>query len=440
MKHFYTFTFLLFTLMGLNAQDVVFDFNTPGDTEGWTHIPSQTTVVSQLDGQLHVGSDISNYGGTYTTLDLVSDDYAFVEITVSSFTGLTNGLQLLNFDSTFSPGTASKTNITVADGSSETYLVAIPNTPAANNGVILGLGIRVKGNPAAGAYFSIDNFTIVGAVESTYDESGITKNPSFEDITGSLGNWVEAGGSNITRTVTSTESSDGVQSAKFTYLEAVTSNAPTIYTNHLYTLTELNNNTAEVTVNWDMKATDISADVQVSPRWRMNKSGGGQRVTYGLLSNATTDWASYSVTKTLSTTCASLAEGVEPEEGVNCFDTETYTDLELGISAKGGDTGVVLYIDNIVTTITASSLGIEEINLQDSASISLFPNPANDFITVKSSSEIVSMKTVNMLGQIVIIQTGNSNNLNISTLSPGLYVLKLVDSKGLKTQKQFIKN
>ena len=33
-----------------------------------------------------------------------------------------------------------------------------------------------------------------------------------------------------------------------------------------------------------------------------------------------------------------------------------------------------------------------------------------------------------------------SNDLNISTLSPGLYVLKLVDSKGLKTQKQFIKN
>ena len=139
----------------------------------------------------------------------------------------------------------------------------------------------------------------------------------------------------------------------------------------------------------------------------------------------------------MSNTCAGATE---PEEGVNCFDTEIYTDLEVGIAAKGGDTGVVLYIDNIVTTITASSLGIEEINLQDNASISLFPNPANDFITVKSSSEIVSMKAVNMLGQIVIIQTGNSNNLNISTLSPGLYVLKLVDSKGLKTQKQFIKN
>ena len=319
-------------------------------------------------------------------------------------------------------------------------MVPIPATPAANNGVILGLGIRVLGNPAADAYFSIDNFTIVGAIEASYDESGITKNPGFEDISGSLANWTLAGSTNITRGISTTEFSEGVQSAKFTYLEAVTSNAPTIYTNHLYTLTELNNNSAEVTVNWDMKATDISVDVQVSPRWRMNKSGGGQRVTYGVLSNATTDWASYSVTKTLSTTCASLAEGVAPEEGVNCFDTEIYTDLELGLGAKGGDTGVVLYIDNIVTTITATSLGIEEINLQDTASISLFPNPANDFITVKSSSEIVSMKAVNMLGQIVIIQTGNSNNLNISTLSPGLYVLKLIDSKGLKTQKQFIKN
>ena len=140
MKHFYTFTFLLFTLMGLNAQDdVVFDFNTTGDTEGWTNIPSNTTVVSQLDGQLYIGSDISNYGGTYTTLDLASDDYAFVEITVSSFTGLANGLQLLNFDSTLSPGPASKTNITIADQTTETILVPIPNTPAANNGVILGL-------------------------------------------------------------------------------------------------------------------------------------------------------------------------------------------------------------------------------------------------------------------------------------------------------------
>ena len=438
MKHFYTFTFLLFTLMGLNAQDdVVFDFNTTGDTEGWTNIPSNTTVVSQLDGQLHVGSDISNYGGTYTTLDLASDDYDFVEITVSSFTGLTNGLQLLNFDSTFSPGTASKTNITVADGSTETYLVAIPATPSANNGVILGLGIRVKGNPDPGAYFSIDNFTIVGAVESTYDESGITKNPSFEDITGSLGNWVEAGGSNITRGISTTEFSEGVQSAEFTFQENVTSNPPMLYSNNIYTLTDLNDNTAEITMTWDMKATDVTTNVQVSPRWRMTKSSGGQRVTYPSLSNATTEWASYSTTKPLSNTCAGATD---PVEGTNCFDLESYTDLEVGIAAKGGSAGVVLYIDNIVTTITASSLGIEEINLQDTASISLFPNPANDFITVKSSSEIVSMKAVNMLGQIVIIQTGNSNNLNISTLSPGLYVLKLIDSKGLKTQKQFIKN
>ena len=158
----------------------------------------------------------------------------------------------------------------------------------------------------------------------------------------------------------------------------------------------------------------------------------GDRITYGAQVNATADWATYTKTRTIAAACADVAEGAA------CYDDETYSNIELGLAAKGGASGVKILIDNVITSITATSLGTSEIDVYETPDIKVYPNPVTDILNVKSNSEIIAMDVVNMLGQVVIKQFGRSNSLNVSTLSPGLYILKTKNENSSESIKRFI--
>ena len=161
MKKNYILLFIigLTTLFSQAQEDIVYSFDTTEDTEGWVKIPSQTTTVTQSEGTLIVGTDITNYGGIMSLdLNLSDTDYEFVGLVVQNNTSLT-GFQLLSYVTGGSAGsTASNTSFTIpADGNFHTILVPIPAAPSDNNGVITGLGIRVKGNAAEGESFVFDS-------------------------------------------------------------------------------------------------------------------------------------------------------------------------------------------------------------------------------------------------------------------------------------------
>ena len=369
-------------------------------------------------------------------LNLSDTDYEFVELVVQNNTSFT-GFQLLSYVTGGNVGnTASKTNFEIsADGNFHTILVAIPATPSDNNGVITALGIRVKGDAAEGESFVFDSITIKKAVEPTFD--GFVKNPNFDDVEGILGGW-SMSGSGGTFAV-SNDTTTGNQAAEFTFENEIATNPPTLFNNYRWAIDPAVDNSQSVTITWDMKYTDNPGDVQVSviPRWKKNiaSGGSGDRVTYGNQKNATADWAEYSFTRTISSDCSSQDT---PEEGTNCYDTETYDDIELGMAVKFGATGVKLLMDNIRTSIQETALGTEN-NIKDALSISVYPNPATDIITIKTPTKIKEIKAINILGQVTIDQNGPSEKLNISSLKSGIYILKIMQENGSIATKRFIK-
>ena len=84
--------------------------------------------------------------------------------------------------------------------------------------------------------------------------------------------------------------------------------------------------------------------------------------------------------------------------------------------------------DNIVLSIKDSFLN---------SKFRLFPNPVKNILTIDSNNiEVSSVKIYNILGKQVLSQKGLDNReLNISSLSSGLYVLKLDTDRGSLNKK-----
>lgn len=68
--------------------------------------------------------------------------------------------------------------------------------------------------------------------------------------------------------------------------------------------------------------------------------------------------------------------------------------------------------------------------------VSIYPNPANEFVTISSSVEINKIEVYNLLGKKVSSSSSLINNtLDISNLSKGMYLLKLTSEEGTATKK-----
>jgi hypothetical protein len=72
---------------------------------------------------------------------------------------------------------------------------------------------------------------------------------------------------------------------------------------------------------------------------------------------------------------------------------------------------------------------------------SLYPNPANSLLNIMTNNNTVLDKTVvtDLTGKILIVQTQNTNQINVENLSNGIYIIEAF-SGDEKTVKKFIKN
>jgi hypothetical protein len=120
--------------------------------------------------------------------------------------------------------------------------------------------------------------------------------------------------------------------------------------------------------------------------------------------------------------------------------TDNLSQLELYIRNDNTNTGstsgtfTIDYIEFYYDT----SLGLDDNNLGDEKSVSLFPNPVSDMLSVKSSSVIKKLEVFNLLGQKVMVRE-NTNSLNVNRLESGAYILKIVDENDFISTKKFIK-
>ena len=117
------------------------------------------------------------------------------------------------------------------------------------------------------------------------------------------------------------------------------------------------------------------------------------------------------------------------------FDDEQYLLLNV---AMGGIAGTIdpnfsesnMVID-YVKVYQNSSLTAEEKNAN---LFKVFPNPANDLITVSSLQKIDRLRLYNTLGQLVK-ENFNSTTIKVSTIDPGIYILKIESGVSIETKK-----
>lgn len=91
--------------------------------------------------------------------------------------------------------------------------------------------------------------------------------------------------------------------------------------------------------------------------------------------------------------------------------------------------------------VTCGPVGMNEID--NNNTISIYPNPANEFLTISlmaESADATTIYIINALGEIVLTEKATSSNttLNTSNLTNGIYFIK-VESKIRSAIKKFIK-
>ena len=114
------------------------------------------------------------------------------------------------------------------------------------------------------------------------------------------------------------------------------------------------------------------------------------------------------------------------------------------VSVTGRTPGEVLYFrvweygNNVFGTFLVSAYDASlSSGSFDNANFSAYPNPVKDVLNVSYTSEISSVKIINMLGQEVISKNINatSSQIDMSQLSAGTYIVNVTVGDTIKTLK-----
>lgn len=90
----------------------------------------------------------------------------------------------------------------------------------------------------------------------------------------------------------------------------------------------------------------------------------------------------------------------------------------------------------VTALFTNATLGTTEI-VEQKSDISIYPNPAADFVMIQSKEKINSVEMYNMAGQKVL--ESKATKINISNLKSGIYMIQIKDVKNQTVTKKFIK-
>lgn len=109
-------------------------------------------------------------------------------------------------------------------------------------------------------------------------------------------------------------------------------------------------------------------------------------------------------------------------------------------ATQNGDYTVIVTDGNNCTgtaaNVTVTGLAVSNINNQ--IVLKLYPNPANDFITIESSEQIIGYEIQNLLGQTVMQSSQFTGSISISALAPSAYIILINTHKGMAVQKFFV--
>tara|TARA_R110002096_G_scaffold400804_2_gene597520 strand:- start:15759 stop:17522 length:1764 start_codon:yes stop_codon:yes gene_type:complete len=110
-----------------------------------------------------------------------------------------------------------------------------------------------------------------------------------------------------------------------------------------------------------------------------------------------------------------------------------------------GDSNIILNNDNVSTTFNARKFSITVIEVANTtlnianvslSNISVFPNPFKDQLIIHSERQLKSILVYNINGSRVFnIENISNNIIDLSTLNPGMYIMKVETNNGLAFKK-----
>ena len=122
--------------------------------------------------------------------------------------------------------------------------------------------------------------------------------------------------------------------------------------------------------------------------------------------------------------------------------TATWDVNEWNIDNDGGaGDGAVNVGDDVFDPGVWIGEGTAGLDDQDLSTLSMYPNPATNFLNISAQNTINSVEIFNILGQKVISMSveDTSASINISNLNTGIYLIKYVINNRTSTKK-FVKN
>lgn len=130
----------------------------------------------------------------------------------------------------------------------------------------------------------------------------------------------------------------------------------------------------------------------------------------------------------------------ENNDGYVVFKIKTLPTLVLGDTFESKadiffDYNFPIITNTYSTEIVSERLNIDDVNRND---IQIYPNPVKDILTIKGTSLIQSISMYTLSGQLLLEQRENTNELDLSPLKDGIYILKLKTHLG-EINRQIIK-
>ncbi|WBV60148.1 T9SS type A sorting domain-containing protein [Chryseobacterium camelliae] len=82
------------------------------------------------------------------------------------------------------------------------------------------------------------------------------------------------------------------------------------------------------------------------------------------------------------------------------------------------------------------SLTLDLTNNVDTEIVNVYPNPASDFIKIDTKTKVLAWELYDISGKIVL--KGNSDKIDVKSMTKGAYVLSVTIEKGIKVSKKII--
>ncbi|PTX62342.1 putative secreted protein (Por secretion system target) [Kordia periserrulae] len=397
------------------SQNIVYNFNTTGDVEGFTQGGIGSFDVPAPGGSLECSGWTGGFQQVRSPegLNLVEADYAILRIVVENATN--NDIwQVINYDTADqNAGQGEKLDFTMpivtAGSGFTTFDLAIPVNPD-NGGTLDRVGIRAKQGNTFGltGTLKIDQFMIV----NTIVEDMWVANPNFETSS----DWSASGGE-TTASFSTMSPQEGSQSGVLTF-------------------------TADQTSNQFLENTIYDFGMEVNPEeinstfWvRSSRAGIQVQITYDIFDAAGTKITGNN-TGAYTITAADTWEEVTTNKVIN----DPFHQIQYRLKVRSQSnalTGDVVMFDNVTASFTYATLSNE--SFETTPNFTMYPNPVKNELFINSENDIQKVEIFNITGQR-ILEANNSKRINTSSLRNGIYMVKLTSENGGVSVKKLIKN